>query len=267
MPNKLLNIRGQKNGLSGTLRNDTARVSDPQIYPTLSTYKANLVDRVAFKFPYPPVNIEYSNMTPSWVEVPRPGLVPLVGLQDYRLMRVQFDFLVAAPYDGIEYQVDEQLETLKEIANSLNPVYFKNMDGVIENPFPLPGTERTSNSAMFFRVIDFTISALRRNTSNKITAAQCTMVLQEDYAYEFVAVQMPLIEYPPILKPRPPAARPSSTGPSAARCLTSQILNDACRNSFSNSFDKTLWEAARAAGSGGVVAGGPSGTRVINGET
>lgn len=231
MASKKLNIRGRGGGVGIRQRND-GRVTDNQVYPSLSTFKANLTDRLTFQFPYPPVNIDYSNLSPNWVEVARQGLVPFVGLQDYRLMRVQFEFLVAAPFDGIEYDIDEQLSLLREIANSTNPVYFKEMDGVISNPFPLPGTERTSNSSMFFRVVDFTISALRRNTSNKITAAQCTMVLQEDYAFQFTAIQMPEIEYPTILKPRPPAVVPPDDDDDDERCLASDVINDQCQPNY-----------------------------------
>lgn len=215
------------------LKNIATRRSKPaqtfiQTFPSLRTtsvYSNN--QSVKFVFPYPPNNVKYGNLSPEWSEVSRPGKVPFVGLSQFKLMRVEFDFLISAPYDGILYSVESELDIIREIAASTNPIFFQGMDRMIVNPFKLPGSQRTENSSMFFRCVDFSVESVRRNLSNEITAATCSIALQEDYAYQFVAVQMPTIDYPTIMKPVVPAPpKPPSDGDT--RCTVSAQRDGQC---------------------------------------
>ena len=89
------------------------RVTVDQVYPTLVQFKSENEYRT-FEFPFPPANLQYTNLTPGWVEIERPGYVPLTGLAKYNLMRIQFEFLLAAPFDGIKYSVEEDLNLLRQ---------------------------------------------------------------------------------------------------------------------------------------------------------
>jgi hypothetical protein len=195
-----------------------------QVFPTLVQSKGG-GEYNTFEFPFPPTNLQYSNLTPEWTEVNRPGYVPLVGLSKYNLMRIQFEFLIAAPYDGIRYSVEEELLLLRTMANSTEVVYFNGMDSVTSTALDLPGTSR-SNSGMFFRITDFSITSMRRNPANQITAAQCSIALQEDFSIALTAVTMPEISYPPIMKPRVKKDKPPADPDK--RCPVSLQLNNVC---------------------------------------
>jgi hypothetical protein len=213
------------------------RVTVDQVYPTLVQLKSEN-EYNTFEFPFPPANLQYTNLTPEWVEVNRPGYVPLTGLAKYNLMRIQFEFLLAAPFDGIKYSVEEELNLLRRMANSIQPVYFSGMDSLTNTPIALPGAARSSNG-MFFRITDFTITSMRRNPANEITAAQCSMALQEDFSLAVNAVTMPAIEYPPIMKPR--IKKDKKTPPGDGRCPVSVQINGSCDPCL------TLWAAGIAA--------------------
>lgn len=178
------------------------RATDVQTYPALRQLSRGRLR--LFQFKYPPTNIQFDSLSPEWVEVERPGLVPIVGLRQYRLMRVQFEFLISNPFDGIWYPIDDELLLLREIASATDPVFFQSMDKLMSTPVDLPGSNRKNASGLFFRIVDLSINSLRRNTNNEITAAQCSITLQEDFNLAIKAVSMPAISYPPILKPRVP---------------------------------------------------------------
>lgn len=195
----------------------TAPDTDRQVYPSLRQFNGGRISNYVFK--YPPTNVQFENLSPEYAEVERPGLVPLIGLRQYKLMRLQFEFLVANPFDGIWYPVDGDLLALREIANNPGPIYFNGMDNFLGTGFVLPGNNRDNASGAFFRIVDFSVNSLRRNTDNEITAAQCTMAMQEDYNLAIKAVSMPAITYPAILKPRVPKPK----GPTNAICGTANV--------------------------------------------
>lgn len=195
-----------------------------QVYPTLTQLATATTDQRVFTFPFPPVGVQHSNMTPEWVEIERPGYVPIVGLKKFNLMRLQFDFLVAAPWDGIAYSVENELILLRRMISSRQPIYFAGMGTFLSTPQVQPGTG--TRTGVFFRITDFSINSLRRNTDQQITAAQCSMSMQEDYLLNITAIQMPAIQYPPILRPRV-SSGPSPT-PTIPLCSASQNLNGVC---------------------------------------
>lgn len=209
-----------------------------QRFPTLVQLSASGTAASTFEFPYPPGNLQYSNLTPEWVEIDRPGYVPLVGLSKYKLMRIQFEFLIAIPYDGIWYSVEDAISTLRRMATSTDRIYLYGMDILTREGLPLPGTQRRSVGAnIFFRIVDFSIQSMRRNTENEIVAAQCSMVLQEDFVLRINAITMPAIQYPAILAPRT-AAGPGDGGGGTARCTTSSSVLTGCSNgALINSID------------------------------
>ena len=198
------------------------RAGDIQTYPALRQLANGRLSQYPFR--YPPTSIQFDSLAPEWVEVERPGFVPIVGLRQYRLMRVQFEFLVTNSFDGIWYSVDDELILLRQMASSTAPTYFQGMDKLLTIPVNLPGSNRRNASGLFFRIVDFNVNSLRRNTKNEITAAQCSMTLQEDFELATKAVSMPAINYPPILKPRVKSGK-SGTTSGQGLCKLSNLEN------------------------------------------
>jgi len=223
-----------------------------QRFPTLVQMSVTGNPSATFEFPYPPANLQYSNLTPEWVEIDRPGYVPLVGLSKYKLMRIQFDFLIAIPYDGLWYSVEDALGTLRRMALSTDRIYFYGMDTMTRDGLPIPGTQRAaSGGAMFFRIVDFSVQSMRRNTSNEITAAQCSIILQEDFVLNINAIRMPAILYPAIVSPRTSSTKLDDD--ETPRCtVSSQWLTGCLQNYATNSITITDKEGNILPGSGGV---------------
>lgn len=135
---------------------------------------------IEFVFPFTPIEITYDALAPEWVEIDRPLNTPLVDLKGYNLMKVNLRFLVAVPFDGIEITVDNDIRTLRSIANSNDPVSFINMDRMLTNPFNISRLKSDRpNAGFFFRIAEMSINSIRRNLFNEITSAEVTMTLQE----------------------------------------------------------------------------------------
>jgi len=163
-----------------------------------------------FVFPFPPIDIQYSGIAGQWVDIARPGRTPIVDYAGAQLLQVSFKFLVARPWDGLNYTVDQDLETLRYICSSQNTVTFYGFDGMLTKPFQQPGQPRRRGGGFFFHVIDFSVNSLRRNADNKITAAECTITVQENNNPNISYVSFPPISYPPV------NATPTKSGTNAA---------------------------------------------------
>ena len=183
-----------------------------------------------FVFPYAPIDIEYNNLSAEWTEIARPGRTPLVDYSQNKLLQVSFRFLVARPFDGLVDSVDSDLQTLRYIASSQRTVSFFGMDGMLTNPFQIPGQPTRSSAGFFFHVTEFSIRSVRRNKDNKITAAECSITLTEVNDPAISVVSFPQIAYPPVLpaKKKPPA--PPATPPSGNEELSTDQRLNAARN-------------------------------------
>lgn len=165
-----------------------------------------------FIFPYAPIEVQYSDLGPEYAEVQRTQNLPIVDLMRFRLLKVDLSFLVAAPYDGVKQSVDQELRSIRGLANSIYPVAFFNMDGMLTNPFQINRTG-VSRSGLFFRISDLAITGVRRNLENAVTAASVDMTLVEVANPLLEIVQFAPIEYPEIVTPNP--SRPNQNKPSA----------------------------------------------------
>jgi len=161
-----------------------------------------------FFFPYAPIDVQYSNMAAEWTEINRPGRTPLIDYSQSKLLDVSFNFLVARPGDGITYSVDDDLVTLRYMASSKRTVSVFGMDGMLTNPFQIPGQPSRTSSGFFFHITDFTVRSVRRNKDNQITAAECSITLREVNNPDIGVVRFPAITYPrqvpPVKKKSPP---------------------------------------------------------------
>lgn len=166
-----------------------------------------------YVFPFPPIDIQYSGISGQWVDIARPGRTPIVDYAGAQLLQVSFKFLVARPWDGLEYSVDRDLETLRYICSSRNTVTFYGFDGMLTKPFQQPGQATRRRGGFFFHVIDFSVNSLRRNERNEITAAECTITVQENNNPNISYVSFPSITYPS-----------STTTPIKTSSTTSQVI-------------------------------------------
>ena len=156
-----------------------------------------------FFFPYPPIDIQYTNLSAEWTEIARPGRTPLVEYVTNKLLSVSFKFLVAKPFDGVSYSVDSDLSKLRRMASSKRTVSFFGFDGMLTNPFQIEGQETRSRAGFYFHITDFSIGSLRRNTDNEITAAECSITVVEVNNPDITVVQFPVITYPvPVTPPK-----------------------------------------------------------------
>lgn len=159
---------------------------------------------IAFSFPYPPQQIQYSNMSPEISEISRPGKVPLIAFNRFRAKQISFKFLLAVPLDGLSQSIDNDIELLQEMANTARPVYFTNMDRQISNPFNVG----TGELRIFWSIIDLTFSSIRRNERNEIVAAEANITLVENNNPKVKATDLPQLTY----TENPPANNPSRSG-------------------------------------------------------
>lgn len=181
-----------------------------------------------FVFPFAPIQIEYANLATEWTEIDRPGRTPLVDYSKNKLLQVSFKFLVARPFDGIENTIDNDISVLRSMASSRRTVSFFGGDGMLTRPFQIQGQPTRSTAGYFFNITEFSISSLRRNLSNEITAAECSITLTEVNNPAVNVVQFPAITYPPILPPpkkKPPAGTSGQKkGPTTWQRLVSEEL-------------------------------------------
>jgi len=155
----------------------------------------------SFTFPFAPQAIDYSGLSPELQTIDRPGKQPIVAFSRFRAKQIAIKFLIAVPNDGLHISVDGAIELLTSITNSARPVYFTNMDKLITNPL---ADDPSKN--IFWSIIEMSLSSLRRNETNAITAAEATLSLVENTNPEAIAVELPRIDYtevPPVPRRKP----------------------------------------------------------------
>jgi hypothetical protein len=170
---------------------------------------------------------------PEWVEIDRPLNTPIVDLKSLNLMKVALRFLVAVPFDGINVSVDNDIRTLRTIANSSDPVSFINMDRMLTNPFNVSRSDsRRTAAGFFFRVADMSIQSIRRNLRNEITSAEVSMTLQETANPPIRAIYFAPISYSVASAPSTTTTKKTtSPAPTTYRKITESInLADARNN-------------------------------------
>jgi len=151
---------------------------------------------LSFVFPFPPQQIQYSNMSPELSEIARPGKMPLIAFNRFRARQISFKFLLAVPLDGIAISIDSSIEFLQFMAATTKTVYFTNMDRQISNPLVGEDVIR-----IFWSIIDLNFSSIRRNQQNEITAAEANLTLVENVNPRLKASELPRITYtsaPPV---------------------------------------------------------------------
>lgn len=151
-----------------------------------------------FIFPFAPKDISYSNLSSVWTEINRTGRTPVVDWTGFQLLKVSFTFELVArtatdisqPRDGfgLNFSIDEQINTLRQMATAPYPVSFLNMDTFFSKELRYP--LYTKGRGVEFVITDFAVQSVQRTGSysgtgnvsiqpNQISRATCTITLQE----------------------------------------------------------------------------------------
>ena len=151
-----------------------------------------------FIFPFAPKDISYSNLSSVWTEINRTGRTPVVDWTGFQLLKVSFTFELVArtatdisqPRDGfgLNFSIDEQINTLRQMATAPYPVSFLNMDTFFSKELRYP--LYTKGRGVEFVITDFAVQSVQRTGSssgagnesiqpNQISRASCTITLQE----------------------------------------------------------------------------------------
>lgn len=152
--------------------------------------RANSQAQFKYEFPFTPQQIQYSNLSPEVSEIQRPGRTPLVAFTRYRARQLSLKFLIAVPLDGLFSSVDQSIQDLQRLVNSASPVYFTNLDRQITNSLSTGGAQQ-----IFWSITDFSLSSIRRNAENQITAAEGTLTLVENNNPKIKIADLPRITY------------------------------------------------------------------------
>lgn len=155
---------------------------------TLRTLDTSTRASEKYIFDYAPNEIQYQGLGAEWVEVPRTGDLPLVEFNKWSLMRVTMQFLIANtvvdelgnPHpDGLVTGVYDKIEKLRSMAQRPFPVSALNVDQLLRISMK---RAMISGEPLEFVISDFSITSMQRTIvagSNEITAAQCSLTLQE----------------------------------------------------------------------------------------
>jgi hypothetical protein len=137
-----------------------------------------------------PNQVSYQGLGSRWVEIPRKGDFPIVEWSEWTLMKIQFDFLIAHEMDGLFADVSEEIDQLRRMAQRPLPVSIYGMDQLFS--LQMKRAQET-DKPMQFVIADFTVKSARRTIlegDKQITAAQCSMTLQEIPIEEMTIVEM-----------------------------------------------------------------------------
>jgi hypothetical protein len=162
-----------------------------------------------FEFPFVPREVNYSGLGAQWTEIERTGNFPVVDWQSFQLLKISFNFdIVDRQLEnqtgfGLYWSCEEQIRTLREMAQAPYPVTFLNMDQFMSEEVRYPLFTR--GRGIEFVIAEFSVTSVQRTpaqapsisgqlTANQISRATASMTLQEIPIESIDIVQMPPIK-------------------------------------------------------------------------
>ena len=138
-----------------------------------------------FVFPYIPGDVQYSSLSSVWTEIPRGYNYPFLDWSAFQRMKVSFSLIIASTRkepggaivpDGITISVDEQLNLLRMMFQTKQPITIYNMDSLLTNT-----NDALAKKPTQFVMTDLTIEGIRRQETppQHITTAQVNITLLE----------------------------------------------------------------------------------------
>ena len=158
-------------------------------YPLASAALAQVSGEadLVYKFPYAPVQVEFSKLAAEWEEVERPGQSAILAHRGPQLLRAAFQFRIAhRPSNGLQ-SIERDMEMLRKIAASPKPVSIVGLGSFFDTT-ALIRLQGWAWHGVRFRVLNLDISVIRRGPSNEPWQADCDMELVEDRNPTFLAV-------------------------------------------------------------------------------
>lgn len=172
-----------------------------------------------------PNSFEFSQLSSMWNEVERSGNYPMVDWAKYNLTKCSFRFLIAGKRtdtlvnetfrqstvvnDGMDVSVDSQIENIRAMGGSPQPVTLHNLNTLTNTSFRFPYLNNTRN--LQWVIADMSITATRLTPNGRgIAAAEVSITLNE---YPIIARD--IIYLPPLRpdKPVPKECKPRPCKP------------------------------------------------------
>lgn len=148
--------------------------------------------QLRFIFPFSPQAVSYGEMAPEVAELKRPGKKPLVAFSRFKARRVDLEFLLAVPFDGLHIDIEESIKLLELIASTGRPVWFYNADSFLALNNYQSGRY---NPRFFWSIVELSFQSVRRNRAQKITQARVSMSLVENTNPKVTVIELPKIKY------------------------------------------------------------------------
>ena len=131
-----------------------------QYYKDASGSTLSAPDR--FVFDYRPNNVTYSNIGAEWTEIDRVNNTPYVDFKNFRLMKIQFEFVVGDA-GNLYTSVDAKLKQLRKMSMRPQPVTFLGFDAMFQEQIIVPNL--TGGSGIVFAIVDLSITSAQRSRS------------------------------------------------------------------------------------------------------
>lgn len=191
------------------LKNDRPELVQVYDYINPETGETVIGEPRRFEFPFVPNQVNYSGLGAQWTEIERTGNFPIVDWTSFQLLKISFNFDVVDRQlenktgFGLYWSCEDQIRTLREMAQSPYPVTFLNMDQFMSDEIRYPLFTR--GRGIEFVIAEFSVTAVQRTPSkspllsgtiipNQISRATCSMTLQEIPIEAIDIVQMPPIK-------------------------------------------------------------------------
>ena len=120
-----------------------------------------------FTFDYRPNNVTYSNIGSEWTEIERVNNTPYIDFKNFRLMKINFDFVVGDP-NNLYTSIDKKLQLLRTMAMRPEPVLFLGFDAMFQEQIIVPSM--TGGSGIVFAIVELQISSAQRSRAGDGTA-------------------------------------------------------------------------------------------------
>lgn len=167
-----------------------------------------------FVFDYRPNNVTYSNIGSEWTEIERVNNTPYIDFKNFRLMKINFDFVVGDA-NNLYTSIDAKLKRLRTMAMRPEPVIFLGFDSMFQEQIIVP--TMTGGSGIVFAIVELQITSAQRSRagdgsapptlgdvpSGSINRATVSMTIQE----------LPLEGPQLIVLPKPPKDIPQIPPP------------------------------------------------------
>lgn len=177
----------------------------PYIEQTTLSYENNNRQKVVRRhvFDIIPNTFQLSELSSAWNEVERSGNYAYVDWSKYNLTKCTFSFLVAGVRadkadnvlslvnDGMDVSVDEQINNIRIMASSPNPVRLYGLNTLLTNSFRYPYIDNARG--IQWVINDMSINVTRQTPTNKIAAAEVSITLTEFPVVPREIVPLPLL--------------------------------------------------------------------------